>query len=96
MEQIVTIEEEYTLPSKGLMYAKPFDPTVKLRSMTVADEMRRLSQTKTPFKQMADLIESCLLTKLPIPVYDLNMCDYTFLLHKLRITTYGSNYTFRA
>ena len=96
MEQIVTIEEEYTLPSKGLMYAKPFDPTVKLRSMTVADEMRRLSQTKTPFKQMADLIESCLLTKLPIPVYDLNMCDYTFLLHKLRITTYGSNYTLRA
>lgn len=95
MEQIVTIEEEYTLPSKGLMYAKPFDPTVKLRSMTVADEMRRLSQTKTPFKQMADLIESCLLTKLPIPVYDLNMCDYTFLLHKLRITTYGSNYTLR-
>lgn len=96
MEQIVTIEEEYTLPSKGLMYAKPFDPTVKLRSMTVADEMRRLSQTKTPFKQMADLIESCLLTKLPIPVYDLYMCDYTFLLQKLRITTYGSNYSLRA
>ena len=95
MEQIVTIEEEYTLPSKGLMYAKPFDPTVKLRSMTVADEMRRLSQTKTPFKQMADLIESCLLTKLPIPVYDLNMCDYTYLLHKLRITTYGSNYALK-
>ena len=31
MEQIVTIEEEYTLPSKGLMYAKPFDPRYKYK-----------------------------------------------------------------
>ena len=56
MEQIVTIEEEYTLPSKGLMYAKPFDPTVKLRSMTVADEMRRLSPSERQYQNMASII----------------------------------------
>lgn len=29
-----TISETYTLPSKGLVYDTPFDPHIKLRSMT--------------------------------------------------------------
>lgn len=88
----VTIQEEYSLPSKGLIYGKPFDPVVKLRSMTVAEEMKRLSATENPYKAMAEIIEACLITKLPIPVYDLCLGDYQYLLHKLRVVTYGSEY----
>lgn len=88
----VTIQEEYILPSKGLLYGQPFDPVVKLRSMTVAEEMKRLSATENPYKAMAEIIEACLITKLPIPVYDLCLGDYQYLLHKLRVVTYGPDY----
>ena len=91
-ENLVTIAEEFTLPSKGLIYGAPFDPTIKLRSMTVADEMKRLTYTEKPFKLISEIIEDCLLTKLPIHVYDMCLGDYEYLLHKLRIITYGSNY----
>lgn len=37
---ITTIQEDFSLPSKGLMYTTKFDPHIKLRSMTVADEIR--------------------------------------------------------
>lgn len=87
-----TIQEDFILPSRGLMYNKPFDPHIKLRSMTVEDEMRRLSPTKTPYKMMCDIIDSCLIEKLPFPSYDLYLCDYIYLLHKLRVVTYGPEY----
>lgn len=92
MDNIITIQEEYTLPSKGLLYGKPFDPVVKLRSMTVAEEMKRLTATDSPYKAMSEIIEDCLLTKLPLPVYDLCLGDYQYLLHKLRVVTYGPDY----
>ena len=88
----VTIQEEYSLPSKGLIYRVKFDPEVKLRSMTVAEEMKRLTQTDNPYKNMSEIIESCLETKLPISVYDMCLGDYQYLLHKLRIVTYGPEY----
>lgn len=88
----VTIQEEYSLPSKGLLYGNPFDPVVKLRSMTVAEEMKRLTATENPYKVMSEIIEDCLLTKLPISVYDLCLGDYQYLLHKLRVVTYGPDY----
>ena len=90
-----TIQEDFTLPSLGLMYNKPFDPHIRLRSMTVEDEMRRLSPTKTPYKMMCEIIDSCIVEKLPISSYDLYMCDYIYLLHKLRIVTYGPNYAIK-
>ena len=88
----VTIQEEYSLPSKGLIYKTKFDPEVKLRSMTVAEEMKRLTATDNPYKNMSEIIESCLETKLPVSVYDMCLGDYQYLLHKLRVVTYGSNY----
>ena len=36
-----TIAERYTLPSHGLVYNRDVNPEIKLRSMTVRDEMRR-------------------------------------------------------
>ena len=92
MMDISTIYETFTLPSKGLVYDKPFDPRVTLRSMTTAEEMKRLSYTETPYKAMSDIITDCMKEKLPISVYDLCLGDYQFLLHQLRIVTYGTDY----
>lgn len=89
---MVSIGETFVLPSKGLLYAEKFDPHVTLRSMTTEEEMRRLSPSGTEYKNMADAIQKCLETKLPIDVYDMCLGDYQFLLHKLRIVTYGSEY----
>lgn len=87
-----TIQEEYSLPSKGLLYATKFDPTIKLRSMTVADEMKRLQRSDNPYKVMSEIIDDCLITKLPVSAYDMCVGDYQYLLHKLRVVTYGPEY----
>lgn len=88
-----TISEEFTLPSKGLLYNKSFNPVVKLKSMTTEHEMRRLAHSERPYKVLCDIIEDCIIgEKPPIPVYDMYIGDYQFLLHKLRTVTYGSDY----
>ena len=92
MEQNYTIAECFELPSKGLVYDTQFDPHIKLKSMTIRDEMKRTSQNATPHRNLCDIIDGCLLTKLPLSCYDLCVGDYEFLLHKLRIVTYGPEY----
>lgn len=92
---MVAIKEDFELPSKGMIYGKKFDPNFSLRSMTVEDEMKRLAPSQNPYKAMSEIIESCLVEKFPIPVYDLCLGDYTYLLHKLRVVTYGSDYNLR-
>lgn len=89
-----SIYESFILPSKGLIYDKKINPEVSIRSMTVLEEMRRLSPTSKDlqYKQMCDIIEDCLETKPEISVYDMCLGDYQFLLYKLRIVTYGSDY----
>ena len=87
-----TIMEGYTLPSKGKIYNKNVNPLVELRSMTAREEMRRLSPSSTPLKTLADIIEDCCVEKPAIHVYDMSLGDYEFLLHKLRIVTYGEDY----
>ena len=87
-----TIMEGYELPSKGKIYSKNVNPHVELRSMTARDEMKRLSPSSTPLKTLADIIEGCCIEKPAIHVYDMSLGDYEFLLHKLRIVTYGEDY----
>lgn len=87
-----TIAEGYELPSKGLIYDKKVNPHVELRSMTARDEMKRLSPSTTPLKTLADIIEGCMIEKPAIHVYDMALGDYEYLLHKLRIVTYGNTY----
>ena len=87
-----TIVENYTLPSKGLIYKTPFNPEITLRSMTLAEEMRRLQSSDDAYRPMSDVIDDCIETKLPISSYDMCLGDYQFLLHKLRIVTYGPDY----
>ena len=87
-----TIMEGYELPSKGKIYSANVNPHVELRSMTAREEMRRLSPSSTPLKTLADIIEDCCIEKPGIHVYDMALGDYEFLLHKLRIVTYGEDY----
>lgn len=91
-----TIVENYTLPSKGLIYKTPFDPNITLRSMTLAEEMRRLQISEDVYRPMSDVIDDCIENKLPISSYDMCLGDYQFLLHKLRIVTYGPDYKLNA
>jgi predicted RNA-binding Zn-ribbon protein involved in translation (DUF1610 family) len=87
-----TIMEGYSLPSKGKIYTSKVSPIIELRSMTARDEMKRLSPSSTPLKTLADIIEGCCIEKPGIHVYDMSLGDYEFLLHKLRIVTYGEEY----
>jgi hypothetical protein len=87
-----TIMEGYNLPSRGEIYEKPVNAHVELRSMTARDEMKRLSPSVTPLKTLADIIEGCMLEKPAIKVYDMCLGDYEYLLHKLRVVSYGSKY----
>lgn len=87
-----TIMEGYELPSKGKIYIENVNPHVELRSMTARDEMKRLSPSSTPLKTLADIIEGCCIEAPGVHVYDMSLGDYEFLLHKLRIVTYGEDY----
>jgi predicted RNA-binding Zn-ribbon protein involved in translation (DUF1610 family) len=87
-----TIMEGYELPSKGKIYNENVNPHIELRSMTARDEMKRLSPSSTPLKTLADIIEGCCIEAPAIHVYDMSLGDYEFLLHKLRIVTYGEDY----
>lgn len=93
MESNYTIAESYTLPSKGRVYSQKVNPDIKIRSMTTEEEMKRLGRTDSPYKLLSEIIDDCLLEKPGIPVYDLCISDYQFLLHKLRIVTYGTEYS---
>lgn len=87
-----TIAEEFVLPSGGKVYDQQFDPHIKLKSMTIRDEMKRTSNNSTAHRNLCEIIDGCLLTKLPYSCYDLCVGDYEYLLHKLRVVTYGPDY----
>lgn len=89
---MITIQETFTLPSLGKVYSKEINPNVTLRSMTTADEAIRQSPSVLEYKPMCDLIDSCIVSDHPWSSYDLCLPDYQFLLHKLRIVTYGPEY----
>lgn len=93
MEDLHTIEETVELPSKGLIYERPINPVIKLRSMTTQDEMLRLAPSENVFKVGCDLIENCIISDKPaMSVYDMCLGDYYALMHQLRIVTYGTEY----
>ena len=92
-QQNYTIMEGHELPSEGKVYdGVKVNPHIELRSMTARDEMKRLGSSSTEFKTLADIIESCMIEKPAIHVYDMTLADYEYLLHKLRVITYGHDY----
>jgi hypothetical protein len=87
-----SIAEEYTLPSLGKVYEPNVNPNVKIRSMTTQEEMKRLAPSDKAYKNLCDVIDDCLVENPGISAYDMCLADYQFLLHKLRIVTYGAAY----
>lgn len=87
-----TLTGSYTLPSLGRVYDVDVNPNVKIRSMTVAEEMKRLNSSDRPYKNLADIIDDCLVDKPGISSYDMCLGDFQYLLHKLRVVTYGTKY----
>lgn len=87
-----TLAEDCTLPSKGLIYPCEVNPHIKLRSMTVKEEMKRLSPSDTPNKQLCEVIDDCMVEHCGISSYDMCLGDFQYLLHKLRVVTYGKEY----
>lgn len=87
-----TIVESYVLPSKGKVYDIEVVPEVRIRSMTTAEEQKRLAHTDFPYKMLCEIIDDCLVQSPGISSYDMCIGDYQFLLHKLRVVTYGSDY----
>ena len=88
----VTIIESFELPSKGKIYGPHVKSTVRLRSMTTEDEMKRLSHSEDAYKLLSEVIDSCFLEPIGISVYDMHIGDYQYILHRLRVVTYGSDY----
>lgn len=96
-DTVVTIQEEFTLPSKGMFYEKPVNPKIKLRSMTAQDEMLRLTVSEDKFRVKADVIERCIEGEKPaISVYDMYIGDYYYLLNALRLVSFGSKLSYTA
>ena len=60
--------------------------------MTTEEEMKRLSPSDRPYKNLCEIIDDCLVEKPGISSYDMIVADYQYLLHKLRIVTYGPEY----
>ena len=87
-----TIAEEFTLPSLGKIYEENVNPVVKLRSMTTEHEMKRLAPSDRDYQNICEVIDDCIVNDIGISVYDMCLADYQFLLHKLRVVTYGSEY----
>lgn len=95
-EEKYTIAEEFELPSKGLIYEKPVKSQVKLRSMTMRDEMKRTSKSDRPNCLLAEIVEGCMVEKPAIPVADMCLGDYEYLVHKLRLVSHGEIYEMTA
>lgn len=87
-----TIAEDFTLPSLGKLYSGQINPHIKLRSMTVEEEMKRLTPSETPYKTLCDIIDDCTVESCGISSYDMCLGDFQYLLHRLRVVTYGSEY----
>ena len=92
-EKNYTIAEDFIIPSGGKIYSPMLDPQVRLRSMTVRDELKRTnSQNTTIHKNLCEIIDSCIVGRCPVSCYDMCIGDYEYLLHKLRVVTYGPDY----
>lgn len=85
-----SIRETYTLPSEGKLNGIASDFTI--RSMTTMEEKKRLGASPVPFKLMVEVINDCVIEPEKFDCYDLPIGDFQFLMHRLRVVTYGNEY----
>lgn len=86
-----SIQETYTLPSKGKIYTDMNVPEeITLRAMTTFEEKMRLG-SQSFYKTMCNIIRRCLVG-CEFDVSKLTVFDFQYLMYKLRVVTYGSEY----
>lgn len=88
----ITVQETFTLPSKGKLYSQDIPEKVLLRSMTTEDEMARLSPSEGEYDVICRTIDDCIVGDFPISSYDMCLGDYQYLLTKLQLVSYGKEY----
>lgn len=94
MKAKVSIQETFELPSNGVLYKDCGIPSnITLRAMNALDEKRRLASTG--MRTIPELIKSCIVNDKQIDTYKLKLFDLQYLMYKLRIITYGSDYKIR-
>lgn len=86
-----SIQETYTLPSRGKIYPDMDVPEeITLRAMTTFEEKMRLGSTSF-YKTMCNIIHRCLVG-CDFDVSKLAVFDFQYLLYMLRVVTYGAEY----
>ena len=88
----VPIQEQFTLPSHGKIYVENVKEHFTLRSMTMNEEMLRLSPSDRTYEQLCRIIDACMVDSPGISSYDMCLGDYIYCLYMLRIVTYGPAY----
>lgn len=95
MAKRVPFQETVKLPLKGLVTSgedteQKID-TVVIRAMTTLEEKMRLSSTNG-FSVIPRIIKACIVEPENVDVANMNMVDVNYLMYRLRVLTYGSNY----
>lgn len=88
----IRIEEQVTLPSKGVIYEEEVNPQVLLSTMKTKHEMLRLSASEESQKIIAQIIDDCITNDVGISSYDMCLGDFQYLMFMLRVVTFGPEY----
>lgn len=87
--------QEITLPSKGLFNPEIPEGKVIQRCMMVADQKFLLGSSQSSGSQVHQMIQRTTTSPKEFDVANLTLPDTLYLLFKLRILSYGNEYSFR-
>ena len=88
------VTETYTLPSKGILYAKEgetYPSDVTIRSMTTFEEKMRLGNQGF-WKTMCTILDSVITSPEKFESKYATLFDFYFLMYKMRTVSYGPTY----
>ena len=88
-------KQEVILPSKGLLNPEISDGKVVQRCMMVTDQKALSGTNQSASSALNQLIQRTIVSPEDFNVDDLTMPDTIYLLFKLRVLSYGKDYTFR-
>lgn len=87
--------QEVTLPSKGLLNPEIPGGVVTQRCMMVADQKFLLGSNQSSRNQINQILQRTTIAPEGFDINNLSLPDTLYLLFKLRVLSYGNEYTFR-
>lgn len=85
------VTENYTLPSRGILYGKDFPSEVTIRSMTTFEEKARLGNQGF-YKTMCNMIDTVVTSPDNFDTKQMTLFDFYYLMYKMRTVSYGNIY----